>query len=57
MIYRKVRELRVESATRLHVNADGEPLEGTRFDYSLVPHRIELVVPEPLAVAGEAEGE
>lgn len=61
VIYRRVRELRVESATELHVNADGEPLSGRRFTYSVLPHRLELVLPHPPAAgtpeAGKEERE
>lgn len=48
VLYRRVRTLRVESETDLHVNADGEPLLGRCFDYSLSPHRVELMIAEPL---------
>ena len=45
--YAKVRELVVEADAELTVNADGEPLTGRRFEYTLAPHRLTLMVPEP----------
>ncbi|HEX5725339.1 MAG TPA: YegS/Rv2252/BmrU family lipid kinase [Longimicrobiaceae bacterium] len=44
--YRKVRELVVESPRELTVNADGEPLAARRFEYSIAPYRLTLVVPK-----------
>lgn len=57
VIYRKVKTLRVESEATLHVNADGEPLSGRRFDYALAPHRLELVVPDQVPPAPDGGGE
>lgn len=45
VIYRQVSRLRVEAHAELSVNADGEPLSGTRFHYSLAPYRVSLMVP------------
>lgn len=45
VIYRQVTRVRVESGMELSVNADGEPLEGKLFEYSLAPRRVELMVP------------
>lgn len=46
VIYRQVRTLRVEAEEELSVNADGEPLDGSRFVYELSPYRLEVALPE-----------
>jgi diacylglycerol kinase (ATP) len=45
VIYRQVPQVRVESEVELSVNADGEPLEGTSFRYTVAERRLTLVVP------------
>ncbi|HEU4452724.1 MAG TPA: YegS/Rv2252/BmrU family lipid kinase [Longimicrobium sp.] len=45
--YRKVPELLVEAEHELTVNADGEPVTARRFEYSIAPHRLTLMVPHP----------
>lgn len=45
VIYRRVRELRVESDEELSVNVDGEPSNGRVLRYAVSPHRIPLSVP------------
>ncbi|MBV9774346.1 MAG: lipid kinase YegS, partial [Gemmatimonadetes bacterium] len=45
VVYRQVRELRVESEEELSVNVDGEPIGGRILSYTLSPHRIELSLP------------
>lgn len=40
VIYRRVRELQVESAEELSVNADGEPISGKVFRYAISPYQI-----------------
>ena len=47
VIYRQVRELRVESEEELSVNVDGEPLGGKVLHYSVSPHQLTVSVPEP----------
>ncbi len=46
VIYRQVRTLRVDAECELSVNADGEPLDGSRFVYELSPYRLEMALPE-----------
>lgn len=43
--YYRTSRLRVESESVLSVNADGEPLRGHRFEYSMVPGALRLVAP------------
>jgi diacylglycerol kinase (ATP) len=43
--YFRTSELEVESEDELSVNADGEPLTGTRFHYSLSERRLEVMAP------------
>ena len=43
--YLKVPELVVESEEEMTVNADGEPLTATRFEYGMGAHRLTLMVP------------
>lgn len=45
VVYRQVRSILVEAEREVQVNADGEPLVGRRFEYTLEPSRLELVVP------------
>lgn len=45
VIYRRVRELRVESGEELSVNVDGEPSNGRVLRYAVSPHRIPLSLP------------
>lgn len=45
VVYRRVPELVVEAEQVVQVNADGEPLSGTRFEYRLEPGRLALVTP------------
>jgi len=47
VLYRQVRELRVESDEELSVNVDGEPLGGKVLHYAVSPHRLLLSLPEP----------
>ena len=53
--YAKVPEVTVECDHELTVNADGEPLTGRRFEYSLAPWRLTLMAPErPAEIRAEA---
>jgi lipid kinase YegS len=45
VIYRQVPALEVEADAPLRVNADGEPMEGTRFAYGIEPGRLTLMLP------------
>jgi len=45
--YRKVASLTIDAADELSVNADGEPVSASRFDYAFAPGRLTLMVPEP----------
>lgn len=45
VVYRKVRELLVESGEELSVNLDGEPLGGRVLRYGISPHRLVLSLP------------
>ncbi len=47
VIYRKVRELLVESEEELSVNLDGEPVGGRVLRYGISPHRLVLSLPAP----------
>jgi lipid kinase YegS len=53
VIYRQVSALEVEADAPLRVNADGEPMEGTRFSYGVEPARLTLMLP---VGAEESEG-
>jgi diacylglycerol kinase (ATP) len=55
VVYRRVRELVVEADAPLRVNADGEPMEGTRFVYAIDPMRITVMVPGADAEGGAGE--
>lgn len=44
--YRQVSGLRIEADRELSVNADGEPLRGSRFEYAVSPYRLQLALPE-----------
>jgi lipid kinase YegS len=46
VVYRQVSALTVEAEEEVQVNADGEPLSGTRFEYRVAPGRMELVAPQ-----------
>lgn len=48
VIYRKVPRVTVESAAEMSVNADGEPIRASRLEYDISPHRILLMMPQPL---------
>ena len=50
--YRKVPCVTVESTEELTVNADGEPIHGTRFEYALAPWRLTLMAPQPQEPTG-----
>ena len=54
--YRKVPELLVEAEHELTVNADGEPVTARRFEYSIAPHRLTLMVPHPKPEEGAGAG-
>lgn len=43
--YQQSPYVRVEAASKLSVNADGEPLRGRRFDYRLVDRPLAVMVP------------
>ncbi|HEX7241645.1 MAG TPA: YegS/Rv2252/BmrU family lipid kinase [Longimicrobiaceae bacterium] len=45
VVYKQVRELRVESKEELSVNVDGEPLGGRSLHYTISPHRLVLSLP------------
>jgi diacylglycerol kinase (ATP) len=51
VIYRQLRELRVEAEAELQVNADGEPMRDRAFRYSLSPHSLRVMVPQPPVAA------
>jgi lipid kinase YegS len=51
VLYHRVPRLAVESSVPITVNADGEPVHGTRFDYAISPHRVRLVRPDVAAAA------
>lgn len=44
----------IETTAPLHVNLDGEPVEGTRFRFEIEPSALQLVVPSesPLVMSG-----
>jgi diacylglycerol kinase (ATP) len=52
VLYHRVPRLLVESDAPISVNADGEALHGTTFDYGISPHRLRLV--RPRTEAGSA---
>jgi diacylglycerol kinase (ATP) len=53
VLYTQVRRLEIEAEAEMGVNADGEPMRGRRFVYSVSPRRLPLMVPaEPV---GDAE--
>lgn len=45
VVYQRLRELTIETEEEVQVNADGEPMSGTRFEYRIAPARLELVTP------------
>jgi diacylglycerol kinase (ATP) len=46
VVYRQLPEITLESEEELSVNADGEPLSGRRFSYSVSPYRVRVMVSE-----------
>ena len=46
ILYRQLTEVTLESEEELSVNADGEPLTGRRFRYTLSPYRVTVRVGE-----------
>lgn len=53
VIYLQVNELTVEAEADLSVNADGEPVDGRRFHYSISPHKLLLVAPPDADISAE----
>jgi lipid kinase YegS len=53
VIYLQVNELTVEAEADLSVNADGEPVDGRRFHYSVSPHKLLLVAPADAEIPAE----
>jgi lipid kinase YegS len=45
VLYVRTPRLVVESEVPLSVNADGEPMRGSRFEYRVVPRRLRVMVP------------
>jgi len=43
--YRQVKELTVETDDPIQMNLDGEPMRDRRFEFSLLPQRIPLIIP------------
>ena len=44
LYYRQLAEFTIESERPLHVNLDGEPFEGTRFDFDVHPQSISIAL-------------
>ncbi|QEH38280.1 putative lipid kinase YegS [Aquisphaera giovannonii] len=45
LVATRVPSFRVESAEPMHINLDGEPVEGTRFEFDVLPGRILMRLP------------
>lgn len=46
VIYRQASEVRVQAHGHVSVNADGDPLDGREFRYSIAPYRLSIMVPQ-----------
>ena len=45
VVYRQLTEITIEAADGLQINLDGEPIRGERFEFRILPKRLNFVLP------------
>jgi diacylglycerol kinase family enzyme len=56
IVYRQMKQFRIEADQPVHMNLDGEPILETVFDFDVLPQQLPAVLPEGAPLSDQPGG-